>query len=282
MTAAAAHEFPGRRDTSKDWIYMRDIYVDPRYQRPLDEGRVVRMQETFDPDALGLPFVVAMPQPGGKARFAIIDGQHRVEAARRVFGDKQMIECEVVRGVSLERAAQLFELRNQSRKPKAIDLFLASVTAGNEEAIAINKIVHSAGLVVSRSRTDHVVQGVAAMQKVYRGDRLLGTGKNPLPLKRTLLILDEAWGPSPDAYRAELIEGLGWLLIRHGEIFDGDHMIRRLKEYPGGPLKFAGDVAGYRGVAGGNQSTAASTVLTNLYNKGRKKNTLPKWGKGNG
>lgn len=278
MKSAATHSLPGRQPTSVEWVYLRDIYADSRYQRPTDEARVRRYADEFNPDALGLPFVSEHIR-GGRPKFAVIDGQHRHAAALLAFGGDQMIECEVIRGLSVEQEAKLFRERNASVKLTALIAFLAGVTSGDEECTAINKIVESVGLKVSVVRGDRIVQGVRALQKVYRGDRGLAGGKNALPLKRTLMVLNDAWGPSVEAYNAELIHGLGLFMTRHGDVVDVDSLVQKLRGYPGGSVRLIGDAKGLRSINGGGMlAHAVADIITKTYNKGRRgKSDLPDW-----
>lgn len=265
-----------KQKTTREWVKLHDILSNTRYQRPLTDGRVQEIAANFDPDAIGLPFVAEVKR-GGRTKYEAIDGQHRVAAARIALGETQMIECEIIRGVSVERAAQLFRLRNNARKPQLIHQFLAGVTAGDDECVTINKTVESCGLMIAITRGDNVVQAVRALQMIYRGDKQLGSGRNPLPLKRTLLVLKEAWGPTADAFQAELIAGVGMVMTRHGEVIDSNDLIRKLKASPGGPLKLIGDAAGSREFYGGSLSHSVAGVVINRYNRGLRKGLLPAW-----
>lgn len=285
-TAHEEHDLPGRHETAKEWIFMRDIYVDSRYQRPLNDSRVTSIQVSFDPDALGLPFVVETRDGGSKTRYAIIDGQHRIEAARRLFGNAQMIECEIIRNITIERAADLFRRRNQAHSPTALDKFLAGVTAKNEECLAINGIVQSVGLSVQRKDGDLIVRAVASLLKVYRGQRAelqagqTTTPKNALPLKRALVVLSEAWGPGRDAFQGDLIHGVGMVLTRDSDSIELEELIRKLKTYPGGALKMVGDARNLRSIVGGSIGSAVAMRVIERYNTGRRTKTLPPWREG--
>lgn len=268
---------PGREPTSREWIALSDLYSDEAYQRPIDETRVVRMRDAFDPDALGLPFVAEMKEVGGSGRFAVIDGQHRVELARLMYGDAQIIECEVIRGITRGRAAELFRLRNRATKPRALDVFLAGVTAGDPECVAIDRVVRAAGLRVARGGADRTIEAVVALQRVYRGDRAVGAGADPVALKRTLTVCNAAWGPNADAFLGDVVHGIGMVVVRHAELLNDDELSRKLRGYSGGPVRLLGDAKGLRVVVGGSVAHAVAAVVTRLYNRGRRRHGLPAW-----
>ena len=62
-----------------EWLDKTLIDVDARYQRTLDEGRVQKIVDWFAWDSFGA--IVVAPAPYG--RYHAIDGQHRLEAAKR-------------------------------------------------------------------------------------------------------------------------------------------------------------------------------------------------------
>lgn len=272
-------DLPHKEQTAVEFIVARDIGADPLYQRPLDLKRVGAMAANFDADAFGIPFV----HGASDGRFYVIDGQHRIAAAVQCFGEDQQIGCEVVRGITRERAAQLFNERNTSTKVGAVDRFLAGVTARDPECIAIRDIVGSVGLTVGHpsGRQRGCIAAVTALQRVYRGHMMVGktagSGRNPLPLKRTLVVLCDAWGDSRDTLQASLINGLGLVMLRHGDTIDTEHLIRNLKKMTGGPLRLIGMSRGLKDSIGGSLPNAIATAITNQYNLGLRRNRLPAW-----
>lgn len=272
------HVIPGRYPVTVEWIYIRDTFADPAYQRGLIESKVRKLVEEFDLDALSFPHVSERRTASGKIQYAIMDGQNRIEAVRRVLGEDQMMECAVYRGLTLAREAQIFKKLNDGKKVRELDKFLSQITGGDEETIAIARIVQSIGLTVQRARGDKVVQAVDALRKVYRGDRRYGIGRHELPLKRTLVVLNDAWGPAADAFQSPLIQGVGMLMTRCGDQVDVERLVRKLQAYPHGALGFLGSAKGIKSVMGGDYPHAVATLTVNVYNRGnRGKSNLPAW-----
>ena len=96
-----------------------------------------------------------------------------------------------------------------------------------------------------------------------------------MPLKRTLGICLESWGNGSDSFNGDIVVGLGHVMLRHGDTIDVDKMVRKLKQYPGGPLRLLGNAKGLRAASGGTVANAVATVIVNLYGHGR--GGLPHW-----
>lgn len=263
---ALAHKIVPHYATRMEWMPVDQLIVDPRFQRALNAGRAERMAAEFDPDALGKPLVAVLKdgQP------YIIDGQHRIYAVKLALGANQMIECEVIRGVSPAEAARLFLLRNKGFTTSALDNYLAGLTAGEAEVVAIAGILAEFKLKVTRNG---MVRCASALRKVYRGFR--PDGAHPLVLRRTIAALQEAWGDTPDTYHGLLVEGLGLFVVRYHDGIDFTVLARKLSGVP--PLRLLGDSRENTRVLGGSVPRGVARVVLNLYNVGRTKNRLREW-----
>lgn len=277
-STTTTREMVGKSRTTKEWLPVKDLYVDPSYQRPLDEVRVAKMVENFDPDALGFPFVAELPQHRGPGKYAIIDGNHRINTVIKALGPDQLVECEVIRDVTIERAAQLFLLRNQSARPNTLSRFLAALRSGEPEATEVAKIVMKEGLRIAVGRGNGTIQAVNALLRIYRGNRTkVGTKTYPLALSRVLVMVTEAWGNGPDSYNGDILHGLGLFLLRNGDEVKVEDLVRKLKQYPGGPLNLLGAARGWKTSSGTTTPVAVSTVIANLYNRSKRKGQLLAW-----
>ena len=56
---------------------LEALYVDRRFQRPLNERRAAKIAAEFDPSLLGVLHVNAR-RKGGAAAYSVLDGQHRL------------------------------------------------------------------------------------------------------------------------------------------------------------------------------------------------------------
>jgi hypothetical protein len=263
-----------------EWLRVSDLDVEELAQRPLDVKWAKEIGDALNPDLIGFPAVCAIPTKTGE-RYHVADGQHRVKAVALALGDDQMIQCEVIRGISLQQAAAIFRGRNRTRSVKPIDKFLVGITAGDDECLKIGAIVEGLGLKVARGSNDGAITAVVALQWVYRGEKSRGNGKNEIALKRTLNTMMQAWGKGADVWHGDVIRGLGAVVLRHGDVLEYDGLENRLRQFKGGALGLIGAARAIREGFGGSIANGVATRLIREYNKGRKQaNKLPEWMRG--
>jgi len=128
-----------------------ELRIDPAYQRSVDTGGsqalIRRIAQHWNWD-LCQPLVVAR-RVDFVERLFVIDGQHRLEAAR-LRGDIEQLPCVIVAFDSPADEAASFVNLNQQRRPLSrIDLFKAAVASEDKEASAIVEALGHAGLSVA-------------------------------------------------------------------------------------------------------------------------------------
>lgn len=133
-----------------------ELRVDPAYQRGTLGGEsqtlIRRIAQNWNWD-LCQPLVVARRQDFLERLF-VIDGQHRLEAAR-LRGDIAQLPCVIVEYDSAaEEAAAFVELNQQRRPLSKLDIFRASVASGEAQAAAIMAAITDAGLTLA-PHTNH-------------------------------------------------------------------------------------------------------------------------------
>lgn len=116
-----------------------ELRIDPAYQRDVANGAsqalIRRIAQHWNWD-LCQPLVVAR-RTDFVDRLFVIDGQHRLEAAR-VRGDIDQLPCVIVNYASAQDEAASFVHLNQQRRPlTALDLFRAAVASEDQVATAI-------------------------------------------------------------------------------------------------------------------------------------------------
>ncbi|EJL30094.1 DUF6551 family protein [Novosphingobium sp. AP12] len=129
-----------------------ELSVDPAYQRSAEGGDsqalIRRIAQHWDWD-LCQPLVVARRQQGAEETFFVIDGQHRLEAAK-LRGDIAQLPCNIRSYANVSAEAASFVKLNQQRKPLSkLDLFKAAIASGDKEACEIVKAMADAGLAVA-------------------------------------------------------------------------------------------------------------------------------------
>lgn len=129
-----------------------ELAADPAYQRSIEGGDsqalIKRIAQNWDWD-LCQPLVVARRQDADREEFFVIDGQHRLEAAR-LRGDIAQLPCNIRTYANVSAEAASFVKLNQQRKPLSkLDLFKAAIASGDKEACAIVEAMEDAGLRVA-------------------------------------------------------------------------------------------------------------------------------------
>lgn len=123
-----------------------ELQIDAAYQRSIESGEsktlIRKIAQHWNWD-LCQPLVVARRPDGG---LFVIDGQHRLEAAK-LRRDIAQLPCVVVDYSSAADEAASFVHLNQQRRPLgALDLFKAALASDDPEATAIASAMEAAGL----------------------------------------------------------------------------------------------------------------------------------------
>lgn len=126
-----------------------ELQIDDSYQRSLEaessKSLIRRIAQHWNWD-LCQPLAVARRVGGG---LFVIDGQHRLEAAR-LRGDIAQLPCVIVEYASAADEAASFVHLNQQRRPLTkLDIFKAAVASDDPEASAILAAMTEAGLSVA-------------------------------------------------------------------------------------------------------------------------------------
>lgn len=220
-------------------VRLDELVTDGRFNRPVSEQHVHKIMNDFKVEAFG-SIILWERDPG---EFVILDGQHRVEAVRKlgVPEGTKCIPSVVHSDLTLSLASQLFVLLNQSKLVAAYDKFHALLTAGDLETSSINQIVRSQGLTVGPGAKDGCISAVAALRRVYG----LGEPEGAV-LALTLATLKQAWDFNSDAYRSALLRGLGLFFHEHREM-EPDFVAVKLINGPGAPINLLGWAKGLAG-----------------------------------
>ena len=132
------------------WLPLHDLVVDDRYQREISSKRgrtiIARMVNRFAWRRFQ-PVVVALREDG---KYAVLDGQHRAEAARQVEGVDE-VPCYIVDAADLARQADSFASINRDRvSVNLYQMHHSLIVAGDEAALGIKAACDAAGIVIPR------------------------------------------------------------------------------------------------------------------------------------
>ena len=195
-----------------------------RYQRDLKKSRSKKYADHYDPDIFGIILVSFRD-----GFYWIIDGQHRVEAAK-MKGIKSVL-CQVLTGLTYEQEADKFYKINDSRSQlNANHKFNALVEQKDSAALKIVEALRRYNLTFSKEGndlSDNCVNAVSSLRRIYsNGERDEGSnGYDALCF--VLEILKKVWNGGRDSLRAEMLKGLDTFIRNY--TYDKDFLIKVLE-----------------------------------------------------
>lgn len=245
------------------WIGLNKMAVSDVAQRDLKPSRVDYLVAHWDHEQLGTPVV---NERGGK--FFVIDGNHRANAAREVYGEDHQIQCWTYVGLTEEEEAEKFLQINDVLAVNAMDKYQIGVEAGRDIETDIDRIVRACGMVVSKQAVEGGIGAVGTLRRVY-------TRGGAHVLARTLRMVDGAFGTP--GLEAAVIDGLGLLCGRYNGELEDQHAVAKLHNVRGGVTGFLGKAALIREKTRQpfNQCVAAAAV--EVINGGRGGKKLQSW-----
>lgn len=189
-----------------------ELHIDPSYQRDIrtgaSEALIEKIARNWNWD-LCQPLTVARRQSLTEQLF-VIDGQHRLAAARR-RGDIDQLPCVIVAYADAAEEAATFVALNRARRPlKAIDVFKAAVASGEKEALQVLALIEAAGLSLAPHETSAgwkagQLANVGGIDRVLRsrGERVTG---------EALKVLAEAFPAQVLAYAGTIFPGIAHIV----------------------------------------------------------------------
>lgn len=199
------------------------LKIDHSYQR--DETDLVEhIGSHFNP----LAYICCVVAERGDGSRYLIDGQQRTKGAIRA--GKKVVPAMIFRSTGKEAEAKLFRYLNEFRKPvTVIDIFRASLVAGEEDVVAINKAVNEAGFKIALKKGLHnkwpYISAIEQVQLIYRKD-------GAEVLCEVLQWIEKLWKNEPEALRREAIRGFYAFYRAFGITIDEQRMKERFKGNP--------------------------------------------------
>lgn len=257
-------------------LHVGEFMTDHQVQRQLNEKRVEEMAADFRPDSMGL--VTASRRMDG--RLYLLDGQHRVAAARMARYDDP-IACRVFHDLTVEEEAGLFLTLNHTRAVSSIERFKVRVTLGDRAAININNILRAYGLHVgfAASSEKNSISAIQTLEKVYRGAGVWDDGEYSDLVDRVISSVYLAYGQDNknSTYSRAMIEGLGIFHATFGKRIEKDRLVEVLAAVPA--QNFTSRARQRRDTMGGSIGENAAEVLHGMYNHRLKTGKLPEFHK---
>lgn len=206
--------------------------TDPRVQRPEDPTWVAELIRLFDPHQVG---VITASLRADK-KMVVLDGQHRLLAAKGSGNSNLMVTCRLIHGVqedkrvrtlTLEEEAALFITLNHSKRVSAAAQFNAGQTMKDPTALDIMKMLRKHGWEkVGTWRSPRVFTVINVALRIYNGTKnSLNTrasdGRDALwnSLETFALAgeLSSAWGPASGVTPGPLLAGVAHAFLKDFE-----------------------------------------------------------------
>ncbi|CAB4135673.1 hypothetical protein UFOVP573_40 [uncultured Caudovirales phage] len=244
-------------------VKVSDLTIDYTYQRQPIMKKVNKIAKNFDSDILGV-IICSMREDGS---IAVIDGSHRVHALRMKGLNDSTVNALVYFSLSIQEEAKIFAMLNQEHtKPNTTDIFKAGIVSGDEETIAINKILNSLGLIIGVGPGDNKVRAISTIRRVYRnaGEKVL---------RDTLYTIKSAYGDSSSTMRDVLISAVAIVYNRYGAKVEVSRMITTLQKF-GNPNTLIANAKSIGVNASSVTASALPFVIVNAYNQRLTKNRL--------
>lgn len=247
------------------WVHVRDIKTPAHAQRDLKQSKVDKILSEFEPEELGHPILSLR---GGV--YYVIDGQHRVAAARAFFDDDVTLQCEVYEGLTEQEEADKFLRRNDTLAVDAMAKFRIGVNAGRDVECDIDRVVRAQGLVVSRDKLGNSISAVGTLRRVY------GRAGGPT-LGRVLRIIRDAYGEP--GLEAAVIDGIGLVCQRYNGQLSDEDVVVKLGNARGGVNGLLNRAEQLRKQTGNQKAHCVAAAAVEIANRGRGGKKLPDWWK---
>ncbi len=236
------------------------------YQRQLDEYWVQCIVRDFAWSRFK-PVTVSWRDDG----FFIIDGQHRVEAARRLGYGKWKIPVVVYIGLTEGQEAKLFvELNRDQKRPNKRQELSAALAYNDPEAVAIKQIVEGCGyrlnLGTGRNVGGRTIGSVGTLMMIHSW----GAGT----LQRTLQALADAYGVNAEP-SGQMIHGLASFISRYRTLYDHDVLVRKMRDETAAAVEAQG--TSIKRMFGGTVWDGTGRYILKLYNTKLRTTRLPEW-----
>ena len=259
------------------WLPTAALKIDRRVQRhSVRTTHVKAIAEGFDPDAFGT-IAVSRRDDG---TYAVLDGQHRLEALRLMgFNGKQLVPCEVRSGLTLAQEAALFRKLNTTQKPGLVDRFLVRAVEGDPDVLEIIRIAEQHGWRIAFQKTDGVIAAADVLERIYtgRGMRYGEKGSSTAALDATLAILTNAWGHNSRAVAGNILAGLGAVVRRDGGKLDQVVLGQRLAQLEGGPDGLIGRGRSFTAGSKTGLQAGISQAIVSIHNRNRRTRVVDPW-----
>lgn len=240
-------------------LKVKDLIVDD-YQRQLRVSNVTKIVKNYNPVGFGL-----LQVSHRDGRYFVFDGQHRLEAAKRL--KMATVECLVYEGMSYEDEANAWKYFNSaSTKPTQLDRAKVELITGDPLAVELDKCVSRAGFYI-----DYENQGANGGIAAYLTLKKVFIENGEMNLIHTLSILRGAFDFERKAFQESTIYGVSNFLVEYSsnEKYNEKWLIKKLEET--GVDQLINMINKSKKMFNTTKKEAATSILLQIYNKAKVK-----------
>ena len=247
-----------------EWVPVDQIDVDSAYQRPLKPRLVEKILTCFSWSKFGA--VVLSRHEGG--RYTIVEGQHRWKAAT-LHPSIDAVPAVIVEHADTAAEAGSFLAINRDRMAvTSVERYWAGLTAGDDWAVAISNVLHAANCDVVPEQGHYRPNLTNSISAIDRCLKRYGHGAT----RRALLVIRAAWPDDSNSLRGTLITALARIIRANDKTIQEPDMVAALQRESF--AKLTAHAEAFRKLSGGSSETALSKALVEIYNKGKRVNTI--------
>lgn len=248
-------------------LKVSDLKIDPAYQRDecLKLSLVNNIVKRFNPHLLG---VLIVSQRGNE--FYVVDGQHRLEALKRL--GIETVWCSVESGMTRKTEADEFIEYNSARNNLTqASMFKAQITSGDEEAIKINDIISRYYFKIdgrSKYRTKNGSNTINAIKVIKNQFHKMDEEQ----FERLFALLRITWNGDSVSLDGRVISGLGMMIRKCGAYFTNKEFAEKMH------TKDAAEILRVGRALKGNSSDSSKAyalAILQLYNTGKTTRRIP-------
>ena len=236
-----AQAIPGPTAYRAGFLATADLSVDPKYQRPLEEARARRYARKWN-ETLAQA-LVCVRRPDG--RMVVVDGQHRLAAAR--MAGIPFVMCHVLsQAPSPAEEARLFGDLSIERKALTVgDRFRVALEGQDPVSVGVQEVTLACGYELGlgpvprksiQGRQKNVISALGALLRIYGGGGTDAASLQfdprartyPERLRRVLTTIRRAWPDNPEALAYTCLMGMDTFLATYGGEIDLEQAIERL------------------------------------------------------
>lgn len=238
-----------------------ELIVSGEYQRPVEELRASRIALDYKPEKMG----AVLLSDRGNGVFAVLDGQHRVAAARKLGIEK--VHAEVLSGLTLEQEADYFRFQNENMVSlRPIDRFRAGVCAKDPHYLTIKAILDKHGYTVARETAPHRIAAVNTLSRIVQIHGFT-------VLDRTFTYISATWPSDTVVIQKEMLVGIAEFASRFWADVAPEQFAARLSTKLPSAIRYEYERrtegrGGHNAIFRASMRFTLCAVIVEAYNKG--------------